>query len=107
MDLEDNTVGPWAYDSFADFGLATRELLEGFASATPQVAEPFAPVDLGVLEPRCGHHVTLENTTFYSIVVPQGGFDMNRTLWAWWSGAAVPELIDDGSVTGSGCSPGS
>ncbi|MEW6268968.1 MAG: pectin acetylesterase-family hydrolase, partial [Thermodesulfobacteriota bacterium] len=106
IDLEDPVAGPWAYDDLGRFGLATRELLQGLAAGTSQVPEPLTPVDLGILAPRCRHHVTLDNPTFYELRVPDGGANLNRALWAWWSGAAVPELIDDGSATGSSCAPG-
>jgi hypothetical protein len=103
LDVEDPVAGPWAYDGAHAFGLATRELMQGLAAALPQLPEPFAPIDLGVLAPRCCHHVTLDNPDFYDLVVPRGGASMSQALWAWWSGAAVPALIDDGSATGSGC----
>jgi len=106
MDLEDITIGPWAYADHADFGMASRELLEGLVIGTTSFPEPIAVQQLGLFAPRCCHHVTLSSPDFYDLVVPRGGANLNDTLWDWWNASAVPVLIDDGTSTGSGCSAG-
>jgi len=111
MDIEDNTIGPWLYETFALFGLGTRPLLEGIAAGSLLYGgtEATSQTEVGMFAPRCCHHVTLENSDFFGIEVadpdnlPAGRRDLNDTLWDWVRDVSVPVLIDQGGTFDSGC----
>lgn len=111
MDIEDNTVGPWLYDSFALFGQGVRPLLASIADGSVLYSsEPASQQQVGVFAPRCCHHVTLDSSDLFNIVVADpsnpglaGRRDLNDTLWDWVSDVGVPAFIDDGSAFSSGC----
>lgn len=112
MDIEDNTIGPWLYDTFALFGLGTRPLLEGIADGSLVYGgtEPTSQAAVGMFAPRCCHHVTLENSDFFDILVADPGSpglggrrNLNDTLHDWVIDASVPVLVDQGGAFDSGC----
>lgn len=111
MDIEDNTVGPWLYDSFALFGQGARPLLAAIADGSVLYgSEAASQPQVGVFAPRCCHHVTLENSDLFNIVVADpnnpglaGRRDLNDTLWDWVTDVSVPAFIDNGGAFSSGC----
>jgi len=111
MDVEDNTIGPWLYDTHALFGLGVRPLLAGIADGSVLYGtEPAAQAQVAMFAPRCCHHVTFDNPEFFGILVADpsnpglaGRRNMNDTLWDWVTDVSVPAFIDSGGTYSSGC----
>lgn len=87
-------------------------MLEGIADGSLVYGgtEPTSQAAVGMFAPRCCHHVTLENSDFFDILVADPGSpglggrrNLNDTLHDWVIDASVPVLVDQGGAFDSGC----
>ena len=81
MDLSDRVNSPGIYPDSRSFSRAVFALLQDVALRHRETAEEGDAMSIrpGVFAPNCGHHVNLETTAFYNILITDAGDRVARS----------------------------